>query len=163
MRQVCQDFPIWFSFFLLTNRRLQSNMRSFESGGSTFKRGLVQGIVYKVLPKHDSSGVVLSFMGWTTSPSTLIAWSSSAVGIRKISSFVFLDKGFYHARCADLDTMYFLVNTAWILGKGIFSYAMPGDPLFDPANTLMRFFLIWVTLKEMLVRLIPISLWLHPC
>lgn len=40
----------------------------------------------------------------------LHSWSTMTVGYGKILSFVFLGKGFYYARYADLDTMYALVN-----------------------------------------------------
>lgn len=49
-------------------------------------------------------------MGRTMTIFALHSWSTMTVGYGKILSFVFLGKGFYYARYADLDTMYALVN-----------------------------------------------------
>lgn len=69
-------------------------------------------------------GVVLYFLG-RTMPSSFNAWTA-AVGMGKINSFVLYVKRFYYARCADIDTKYFLVNSLGIHGASRFAYVIPG-------------------------------------
>lgn len=112
----------------------------------------------KLLAQAHHLGVLMNFMGCTMSASLSSSWSVAALGPGKVTSFVFLGKGFYYARCEDSDTVYSLGNSAGIHGAGFFAYAMLWDPMFDPAHSLIHFCPVWVILRIYLYITPPHSL-----